>query len=180
MNSKMYLPAILILFTSLNGCLVGNKISYEVKPDNNGGTATVTYFNIRSDAANEQEFQEDRNNLFDYMLKSDQFVAELKKEGKAVISRDLYIEGNQLVGKATYSFDNLGNVEGLAHEDGFYFLTLALDDSVVSTNGEVIKSANFKRIIWDESITPLKFEILTEPADAAGLRDLKPFFKNRD
>lgn len=162
----------------IGGCLVGHRIAYEVKPDKNGsGTATVMYFDIRSDAQNEQEFQEDRRNLFEYMWKSDQFVAELKKEGKIITSRNLYIEDDQLIGKAAFTFDNLGNVEGLAHEDGFYFLTLALDDSVVATNGEVIKSASYKRIIWDESITPLRFEILTEPSEDVQLKSLKQFLK---
>jgi len=178
MKLKMYLGTMLLLSVLMNGCLVGHRIAYEVKPEKDGkGTATVTYYDIRSDASNEQEFQEDRKSLFEYMLKSDQFAADLKKEGKNILSRDIFIEDNQLVGKAEYSFNDLGNVEGLAHEDGFYFLTLALDDSVLATNGEVIKSANYKRIIWDESITPLKFEILTEPADEARLRDLKPFLK---
>lgn len=179
MKPQFYVTTVLLLALVSNGCLVGHKMSYEVKPEKNGtGTATVFYHDIRSDAANEQELQEDRKSLFEYMLKSDQFAADLKKEGKTIVDRDLYLEDDKLVGKATYSFENLGSVEGLAHEDGFYFLTLALDDSVLSTNGEVIKSANYKRIIWDESITPLKFEILTEPEDGVELRELKQYLQN--
>lgn len=166
---------------SFGGCLVGEKIVYEVNVDksHNSGTATVTYTNIRSDAANDKEFEEDKKNLFEYMYKSPQFIQQMKGEGKEVIKRELFPdEKKNLTGRAVYKFRKLSDVENLAYEDGFYFLTLALDDSVISTNGEVIKSSNYKRILWDDSHTTLKFEIMIESSQAVSkLRPMAPYFK---
>jgi len=175
---SLFLFLAFVFILSLNGCLVGHKIVYIVDASKSGnGTATVWYNDIRSDAANDQEFEEDKTNLFDYLLKSDKFLDDMKAEGKTIVSRELQVEDNKLNGKSVYYFKKLSDVENLSYEDGFYFLTLALDDSVVSTNGEVIRSANHKRILWDESITPLKFEILIEPAAGTKTRDLKLFYK---
>ncbi|MGE5402599.1 MAG: hypothetical protein ACM3S2_19560 [Ignavibacteriales bacterium] len=179
MGNRIVLAGFLFLSVALNGCLVGHKIVYEIKPDKMGkGTATVWYTDIRSDATNDQQFEEDKNNLFDYMLKSSQFISDRKKEGKNVIARELYLEDNKLNGKVTYKFNKLSDVEkALSFEDGFYFLTLALDDSVLTTNGEIIKSANYKRILWGNDVNTLKFEISIEPAEGTPLKELAPLYK---
>jgi ABC-type antimicrobial peptide transport system permease subunit len=169
---------LLVVGISFTGCLVGHKIVYIVDVNKGGpGTATVWYTDIRSDALNDKDYDEDRTNLFDYMLTSDKFVQDMKAEGKSITSRELTLDKGKLNGKAVYYFNNLSAVENLAFEDGFYYLTLALDDSVVSTNGEVIKSANYKRILWDQSINPLKFEILIEPEEGTQTRSLAQFYK---
>lgn len=167
-----------LLAFGFSGCLVGHRIIYHVKPDKAGaGTAAVYYTDIRSDAANQQEFEEDKRNLFQYMLKSNDFIQDMKNEGKIIETRNLEIQEGKLTGKAVFRFNKLSDVENLAFEDGFYFLTLALDDSVVYTNGEVIKSSGYKRILWDDRIDTLKFEILTEPASGTNLRELAPVYK---
>jgi hypothetical protein len=177
MKSLLFLFILLVLI-SFTGCLVGHKIVYIVDANKSGpGTATVWYTDIRSDASNDQEFEEDKANLFDYMLTSDKFIQDQKAEGKSITSRELISDKDKLNGKAVYYFNKLSDVENLAYEDGFYYLTLALDDSVVSTNGELIKSANYKRILWDQSINPIKFEILIEPAAGTKTRSLAQFYK---
>ena len=169
------LLGLIVLFT---GCLVGHKIIYIVDVNKNGpGTATVWWTDIRSDAANDYEFNLDKDTLFDYILNSNEFVKDMKTEGKSITSRELILNNGKLDGKAVYYFDRLNDVENLAFEDGFYYLTLALDDSVLSTNGELIKSANYKRILWDQSINPLKFDILIEPAKGTKTRSLAPYYK---
>ena len=75
-----------------------------------------------------------------YITKSDKLISQLKGEGKDVITRDLFLDNGKLNGKAEYRFNNIEKVEGIRFEDGFYYLTLALDDSVISTNGQIIKS----------------------------------------
>lgn len=172
--------SLFLFFSSvmLSGCLVGHKIVYEIDVDKNQkGTAAITYTDIRSDAASEQEFMQDREYLFDYMSRSDKFILDMRKEGKEIISRELFMEKDKLNGKAVFRFDKISNVENLAYEDGFYFITLALDDSVVATNGEIIKSHNYKRILWDDKISKLKFEIYIEPSQDTKLRDLSKYYK---
>lgn len=172
---------ILLMFAAplfFSGCLVGHKIVYEINVNKDmPGTATVHYVNIRSDAVNDQEFEEDKKNLFEYMLKSDQFIKDRKTEGFEITSRELYLDDSKLNGKVNFNYNKLGDVEGLAYEDGFFFVTMALDDSVLATNGEVIKSATYKRIIWDQSIKPLRFEILIEPTANTKLRPMANLYK---
>lgn len=165
-----------ILFVSafsFQACLVGHKISYEIAADKSGrGTARVMYYDIRSDASTDQEFAEDKKNLFSYMQKSMQFISDMKKEGKDIVKRDLFVENGKLLGSAVYKFERISDVENLTYDDGFYFITLALDDSVLSTNGEIIKSDKYKRILWGDNIDTLKFQILTEPPAGTQLKPL--------
>ncbi len=170
---------IFVIFAAIimQGCLVGHKMVYEITPKGAGaGNATIWYHDIRSDAANGQEFQEDQNLLFDYMLKSEKFVQDLMREGKSVAKRNLYLEDNKLIGQVNFNFNKLGDVEGIVFDDGFYFLTLDLADSVISTNGVIIKSPEYKRILWDSTITKLKFEIYTEPENQK-LLELAPLYQ---
>lgn len=162
------------------GCLAGEKISYQVNVDgksHNSGTATVLYTNIRSDGTNDEEVQEDMKNLFDYMLKDPKFISDMKIEGKDIVKRELIKDDDRLDGRVVYHFSRLSDVENLAYEDGFYFLTLALDDSVLYTNGEVITSSKYKRILWDDSHTTLKFEIYIEPPQGTKLTPMARFYK---
>jgi len=176
---KLFLSAFLLMPLFLSGCLVGNRIVYHIVPNQGGsGTAAVWYMNIRSDATDEEQFKQDQKLLFDYMLKSREFTKERADKGQNITSRELYLEDGRLNGKASYKFDKLSDVEkSLSFEDGFYFLTLALDDSVITTNGEIIKSSNYKRILWDDKIDTLKFEISIEPAEGTKLKDLAPLYK---
>lgn len=171
--------AITVLFAGLflQGCLVGHTINYEIEVNSNGrGVATVTYTNIRSNADNDTKLEEDKKTLFNYMLKSTQFVNDMKKEGKDIISRKLFVDNNKLNGKASYRFEKISDVENLSFEDDFYFVTLQPDDSVITTNGIIVKSESYKRILWDKSFTNLQFEILTEPEGEAKLTDMAQFY----
>jgi hypothetical protein len=177
---KKYGTLIVSLFVAgflYSGCLVGHKIVYEIKVQPNGtGTATVIYSDIRSNATDDAKLDVDKTNLFSYMLKSTQFVNDMRKEGKDIISRKLYLEEGKLNGKAVYKFNKISDVENLSFEDNFYFVTLSLDDSVIATNGIQLKSATYKRILWDNTFTDLKFEILTEPAEGTKLVSLARFY----
>ena len=178
---KKILPVFVLFFSAilLNGCLVPEKISYVIRLDTpTSGTVSMQFFNVKSNATTDDEFNEDKENLFNYILKSDKLVDQLQKEGKDVISRDLSLSNGQLNGRAEYKFSDITKVEGIRFEDGFYYLTLALDDSVVSTNGQVIKSKNYKRILWDKSIKTLKFEMYSSGFDEKEFRALAPYYKS--
>ncbi|MEI7811188.1 MAG: hypothetical protein WCJ01_02050 [Ignavibacteria bacterium] len=175
-NSLVILFAGLVLMT-FEGCLVGHSISYEIVADKSGeGVARVTYTNIRSDATNAQQLEEDKNHLFNYMLKSGQFLSDMNKEGKEIVSRNLMVSDGMLNGQGVYRFDKISSIENLTRDDGFYFITLALDDSVLTTNGEIIKSGSYKRILWVDNTDTLKFRILTEPTDNAPLKEMAQYY----
>jgi hypothetical protein len=180
---KNLVITILFLFAAIffTGCLVSEKISYTVKPDSpTSGLVIMQFYNIKSNAVNDKEFGEDRYNLFDYIFKSEKLKTQLEGQGKDIISRDLYLDGDKLNGKAEYTFKDITKVEGIRFEDGFYFLTLALDDSVISTNGQIIKSKEYKRILWDKTFKVLKFEMYSSGFNDNTFKGLAQFYKPKE
>ena len=182
MKKSKYVISIILSFifvTSFSGCLVFNRISYDIKLDtHNSGTVTVTAYDMRSNATTPADFAQDKKNLFDYMWKSKDFIADVKKnQDKDVTYRNLELKGDTLIGKAKYKFNDISKVEGIEFQVGFYFLTLSLSDSVISTNGEIIKSKKYKRIMWDKSFKNLKFEMFSYSFKDNPQRPLAPYFK---
>lgn len=180
MKSKILFIIHLIFTLSLTGCLTFNTISYEVhlSPDRDG-TVNVFVSDIRSDAFNQKELDEDKKNLLDFLLKSDSFIQQMKDEGKFITNRSLKIEDGKLNGKVEYSFDEINNVEGIVYESPYYFLTVAPTDSILSTNGQVMVSEDYKRIVWDNSIKVLKFKMFVSQTEGSSLTSMAQFYKEK-
>lgn len=180
MKTKIIITALFVLTILLNGCLTFNTISYEVylSPDGDG-TVNVFVNDIRSDAFNQKELDEDKKNLFEFLLKSDNFISQLKDEGKFIKNRELKIEDGKLNGKIEYSFDEINSVEGIVYESPYYFLTVAPNDSILSTNGQVMVSEDYKRIVWDNSIKVLKFKMFVSQTEGSSLTAMAQFYKEK-
>jgi len=179
----MRVKILFILFfaaITFSGCLVYQKVSYEITVDGKkSGEAKVTFFDLKSDALGNKEFSEDKDNLFNKLLKSDEFISSQKEEGKEVVGRKLFLSDKKLNGEVTFKFQDVDVVEGIQFQDGFYFLTVEEGDSIISTNGTVVPLNKFKRIIWEGSQKVLKFEMLTD-VNLNDLRELAPFYKAND
>lgn len=162
---------------SFSGCLVYQKVAYEISVDGKkSGEAKVTFFDLKSDALGNKEFNEDKETLFNKLMKSDEFVLSQKEEGKEIIGRKLFVEDKNLNGEVSFKFQDVNVVEGIQFQDGYYFLTVQEGDSIISTNGTIMPAKNFKRIIWGEHERILKFEMLTD-VNLDDLRELAPFYK---
>lgn len=173
-NILLFLP---IIFT-MQGCLVFNTVSYEINlEDEMRGTATVNVSDIRSDAMNTAELEEDKNQLFDFILNSNDFVQQMSEEGKFILDRKLFISDGKLNGTLKYSFDEGTKVEGILYQEPFYFITIPVEDSIVSTNGEIVVSDNHKRIMWDNSIRTLKFEMFSADVESGSLVELTKYLE---
>ena len=175
--------SILILSFSLvfltQGCLLFHSVSYKVELDGTtSGTATVLVADIRSDAMNSEELDSDKKNLFDFILDSDDFITLMEDEGEFITSRELFNDDGMLSGNATFSFDDITNVEGIIYEEPFYFLTINPEDSILETNGEVIISKDYKRIIWDDTFKTLKFKMFSEDFEGKSLTGMLQFYEN--
>jgi len=172
----------ILFFTAITfpGCLVYQKVSYEIAVDGKkSGEAKVTFYDLKSDALGNKEFNEDKDNLFDKLLKSDEFLISQKEEGKDVTGRKLFLQDKKLNGEVSFKFQDVNVVEGIQFQDGYYFLTVEEGDSIISTNGTVVLLNKFKRIIWGGSEKTLKFEMLTD-VNLSDLRELAPFYKAKD
>jgi len=166
------------LVFSLSGCIDFYKVSYEINletPDK--GKAVVHLYDLRSDAANEKDFETDKQNLFQFALKSSDFLQSMKQEGKNIQSREVHVSGDTLDANVVYTFDSITSVENMQHDAGFFYLTLEPGDSVISTNGEVISSKDRKRILWDRSMKTLRFEMLSNTFTGKAYKMLGPYYK---
>ena len=64
---KKLLSVLILAFLvlSINGCLVPEKISYTIKMETpKSGIVTMQFYNIKSNATSDEEFNEDKENLF--------------------------------------------------------------------------------------------------------------------
>jgi hypothetical protein len=178
MKIGMFTLTGILLGFSLSGCIDFYKVSYEINletPDK--GTATVHIYDLRSDSIKEKDFETDRNNIFEFALKSDDFLKSMKQEGKIIKSRELYVVGDTLDANVVYKFNSITDVENMQHDAGFFYLTLEPRDSVISTNGQIIASKDRKRILWDKSTKNLKFEILSNTFEDKSYKMLGPYYK---
>ena len=177
MTIKKILLLLPIIFT-MHGCLVFNTVSYEVNlEDENSGTVTLNVTDIRSDAMNTTELEEDKNQLFNFILESDEFVQQMSEERKFILDRNLFVSNGKLNGTLKYSFEDVSKVEGIVYQDPFYFITIPLEDSIVSTNGEVIVSEGHKRIMWDNTIRTLKFKMFSVDVEKGSLVELTKYLE---
>jgi hypothetical protein len=171
-------PFFLLISISFQGCLTFHRISYKIKlEDELKGKGTIEIYDIRSDAETDGEFEDDKNSLFDYMLKSEEFIFDMRNEGKEVTSRRLYAEDNMLHAEVNFNFKDVKKVEGIEYDGSFYFLTMEHGDSINFTNGEVIISKDYKRILWDKNVETIEFEIIASDYDNGSYRKLAPFYE---
>lgn len=178
-KSFFLLLTLIFILISNSGCLVFKKISYEmILNEDRSGVATLYITDITSDATESQAFSQDTSALFTQMLTSDEFIEEMKNEGRFITSRKLIINGHDLDAEVKFNFDYIAGIENIIHEDGFYYLTIELADSIISTNGEIINSKTYKRILWDDKQKVLKFSMFSAETDA--YRKLGPYYKNQE
>jgi hypothetical protein len=172
------LLALIPLVVLMQGCLVFHSVSYEIiMADAKSGTVTIQVTDIRSDAMNTSELEEDKKQLFQDLLKGDDFVNQMRDEGKNISNRQLYIFNGKLNGTVKYSFEDVAKVEGIVYQEPFYFITINPADSIISTNGEVIVSEEHKRIMWDNSIKTMKFEMFSADVSSGSLVELTKYLE---
>jgi len=178
MKKIFFLIILISSITILSGCLVSERISYTVNLETpTTGNVVVNLYNIKSNAIGTREFEDDKNNLFEFALKDKNLVIQLEAEGKFVTHRSLFVKNDQLNAEVLYNFKDITKVEGIRFEDGFYYLTMALDDSLISTNGKLIISKEYKRILWDKNYKQLKFEMYSSGFDNNTYKGLASFYK---
>jgi hypothetical protein len=162
----------------MQGCLVFHTVSYEINLTNDkSGTVKMEVVDIRSDAMNSSELEEDKLQLFDFIYKGDDFVEQMKDEGKNITDRQLTAVEDKLNGQVEYSFEDISKVEGIIYQEPFYFITLNLEDSVISTNGEIIISEEHKRIMWDNTMKVLKFKMFSADVENSNLEKLAQYLE---
>jgi dGTP triphosphohydrolase len=174
---KLLYLVLLPLITQVTGCIVFHSVSYEVNVNEDGtGTALLTIEDINTDATTKETIDEDVKSILEHGLKSQQFVDDLKSEGKQIISRKVVVENEKLNAIVSYEFSEISRVEGLQFDNPYYYLTIPVEDSIISTNGQVTKTVEYQRIVWDKSIKTLKFKMFSDNTNREGLTSLAPYY----
>lgn len=167
----------LLLILQLTGCIVFHSVSYEVNVNEDGtGTALVTIEDLNTDATTKEMIDEDVKSILEYGLKSTEFVDGMNAEGKKIVSRNLFVEKEKLNALISYEFNEISKVEGMQFEDPYYYLTIPPEDSIISANGQITRTNEYKRIVWDKSIKTLKFKMYSDDTSRDGLTSLAPYF----
>jgi len=160
---KSLLVFFMIIITQLTGCIIFHSVSYDININDDGtGTALITIEDINTDATTKESIEEDVKSILEYGLKSQDFVEDQKSDGKKITSRNVMVEREKLNAIIRYEFDDISKVEGMQFDDPYYYLTIPAEDSIISTNGQVTKTAEYQRIIWDKSIKTLKFKMYSD------------------
>lgn len=176
MKSLKFLSLILLVF-QFSGCIVFHSVSYEVNVNDDGtGTALVTIEDLNTDAATKEMIDEDVKSILEYGLKSSEFADGMKAEGKKIVSRNLFVEKEKLNAMISYEFNDISKVEGMQFDDPYYYLTIPPEDSILSTNGQITRTNEYKRIVWDKSIKSLKFKMYSDDTSRDGLTSLAPYY----
>jgi hypothetical protein len=175
---------LLILITlplQLTGCIVFHSVSYEINVNEDGtGIANLSIEDINSDATSKETLDEDIKNIMEYALKSKEFLDGMEAEGKKTVSRDIFVEDGKLNAALSYSFVDISRVEGMQFDDPYYYLTIPAEDSIISTNGQIIKTAEYQRIVWDKSVGVLKFKMFSDDTNREGLTSLAKFYQKEN
>jgi len=174
---KSLLVFLTIIITQLTGCIIFHSVSYDININDDGtGTALVTIEDINTDATTKESIDEDVKSILEYGLKSQDFVEDQKSDGKKITSRNVMVEREKLNAIIRYEFDDISKVEGMQFDDPYYYLTIPAEDSIISTNGQVTRTAEYQRIIWDKSIKTLKFKMYSDDTSSEGLKSLAPYY----
>jgi len=167
----------IFLLSQLTGCIIFHSVSYEVTVNSDGtGTALVIIEDINTDATTKETIDNDVKSILEHGLKSQAFIDDMKSEGKLIKSRNVIVEKEKLSAIVGYEFSDISKVEGMQFDDPYYYLTIPAEDSIISTNGQVTKTAEYQRIVWDKSITTLKFKMYSDDTSREGLKSLAPYY----
>ena len=174
---KLLLVFLVIILTQFTGCIIFNNVSYEVSMNDDGtGSVLVTIEDINSDATTKEDLDADVKNVLDYGYKSTDFIDDMNKDGKKITMRNLVVENGKLNAIGRYDFDDISKVEGMQYDDPYFYLTIPPDDSIMSTNGQITRTKEYQRIIWDKSMKTLKFRMYSDDTNKKGLTSLAPYF----
>lgn len=172
---------ILFLITSaliINGCITFHKINYEISiTSDSSGNASVSIYDLRSDAQGSSALDEDIDYLYNYALKSKKFLEQMKLEGKEITDRKVEVSNDTVSGFLKFNFKSLKAFGNLTFEAGYYILTLSPGDSIIATNGQILSTKNDLRILWEDETKTISYTLLGNSYEKENFTNLAPYYK---
>lgn len=144
----------------LPGCVVSEEDEYAVtlNADGKSGAMTEVQYNLQSDQQDPAKQQED----FDELMRrwtGDAYLLERTKDGVYVKNRDLSVSGGKLVWKATSIFRDFAGLFENEMSGDTLRLRIEKDQSVVATNGTVVRTADSTVVLWPTKMTTYTLRI---------------------
>ena len=158
-NKIIFLAVCLPLF--LIGCLGYEKEYLFI--DISKKVGEVSYFNIVSDSAGEQDIREDFQDLMNMVYSDEHLKEESGQETVQIISRELYGIGTRLDGTVQFSFKDLKaalnafNIKIDNNEN--YIYELEADETYMRGNGTYSEHNSTKVVRWDKQSKTIELEI---------------------
>jgi hypothetical protein len=180
MKKFLLIPTIILLLVTAQGCLLVEKMRYEItinKNSDTSGVATLYAEGIYSDAPGKKELEQDTTILWDIYFQKDEFLGYMAEFGRKVIGTELDVVNKKLSGSVNFSFTSIRNVESIQFDGEYYYYTSMNKDSVGFTNGTLIKKPEYTRIIWPKDEKNLIFEMVSKKPQSK--KDLIPFFEKK-
>ena len=143
----------------LPGCLLVRITDHRIKINDDGsGDAVLRLIDIRSDGTTDSALVNDCERLRSSLGKAEN--VEFEREGRKVVDKRLYVEGDTLIGEISYKFPNLDGIYGLHVTRDKFFILVPEDREVLRSNGKIEPwTHNSTRIVWDSNAKRLMFQI---------------------
>jgi hypothetical protein len=141
--------SVLLLLFLFNGCLMYETVEYRVKLNSDGksGTLSINYTNIQSSETEPGKQNEDFEELLS-KWKGDKYLLERMNDGVYIKKRDLKLSHGILVWHEDGIFSDVQKMkDGISYEDTTH-ISLAKDETVLSTNGVVLISKDSTVVVW--------------------------------
>lgn len=180
MKKTLLFLAIAAAALTTQGCLLVEKMKYEITINDNSDTSGTTILfaeGIYSDATGMKELEQDTTILWDIYFQRDEFLGYMAETGRKVLGTSLDVEKKKLVGRIDFSFNSIRNVEAIQFDGEYYYYTNMNKDSIGATNGTLIKKPEYNRIIWPKEVKKLEFELISKKPQ--NKRDLVKMFREK-
>lgn len=141
------------------GCVTVTAVQHLIRVNPDGsGIAVITFLDLRSDAVSDSAYAEDLNLLLDFLAQEK--ISEFEKDGKRILRKELYLDGDSLSLRVEYEFRDLHSIEGIRITDDEIFFVVDKSKRILRTNGKIKNdSGGGKRLVWKTGARQISYSI---------------------
>lgn len=151
---------LLLMPLFLSGCLTFKTVEYDLIVNKDlSAKGKVIFKGIGSDVVDTEQRKLDLEGLYDYGLKSQDFIKDRKAEGKSVTSRKLYLKDDLLIAEIEFTVKHVGEIEGFYINDSFIYIDVDKDSELISANGEVNTYGGGKQVLWKKGPGKIEYSV---------------------
>ncbi len=141
------------------GCVTDTAVQHLIRVNPDGsGIAVIIFLDLRSDAVSDSAYAEDLNLLLDFL--AHEKISEFEKNGKKILKKELYLDGDSLSLRVEYEFRDLRSIDGIRITDDEIFFVVNKSKRILRTNGKIKNdSGDGKRLVWKTGTRQISYSI---------------------